>query len=133
MATAPKTETGLPPRELLGESVLIQWGPLTQTDPDGAAVSNPEFSDMCVQVSGTFGPATLTMQGSNDLAAPTNWFTLKDAATGAAIAKTSAGGGVQGEQVLESPVWIRPLVSGADGSTSLTVKLKIRKGRGRAY
>ena len=132
MATVAAVENGIQAKNNFGELAHVQWGPLTSTNLDGAPVKYAEFADMCVQIDGTFGTATITLQGSNDLTSPTNWFTLTDP-QGNGIAKVTAGGSVQGEQVLESPVWVRPLASGADGTTSINVRLKFRRNRGKVY
>lgn len=48
---------------------------LTTADPNGDSVSTPGARDRSIQVFGTFGGATLTVQGSSD---GTNWSTLHD-------------------------------------------------------
>jgi hypothetical protein len=137
MATVAAVANGIPAvrqgvTATVGELAHVVWGLLTSTNVDGAPVSFPEFAEMCVQVDGTFGTATMTLQGSNDLTSPTNWFGLRDPGS-VALAFVTGGGSVQGKLVLEAPVWVRPLVSGADGTTSLNVRLKLRRQRGRAW
>jgi hypothetical protein len=79
-----------------------------------------DFIERCVTVHGTFGAGgSITIQGSND---GTNWFALTDP-QGNALTKTAAAI----EQVLESPLYIRPLVTAGDGTTSLTVILLCRR------
>ncbi len=45
--------------------VQVVWANLANGD-DGAPVSYPQFSDGSVQIEGTFGGGTATMQCSND-------------------------------------------------------------------
>ena len=94
-------------------SRTITWAALTTTDPTGTPAQWCEFSQRCVTITGTFGGATVTLQGSND---GTNYFTLTDLQT-TAISKTSAAL----EQVAELPLLVKPVVTGGDGTTSITV------------
>lgn len=112
-----------PPRTLDQRGVFtVEWAPLTTTDLDGAAVQNARFSDRSVHVSGTFGAGgTVTVQGTNQTDAaglPINWLPLSDPA-GVALAITSASI----KTVLQITRFIRPLVSGGDGTTSLKITL----------
>jgi len=117
------------------ELAIIEWGPLTTTNLDGDWIALPLHRDISIHCYGTFGVgATVTMQGSNEVAAaPTAAVTLNTAdANGTApypMTFTTAGGN-DILQVLDSPVKIRPLLSGGDGSTSLTVVLKAVRSRG---
>ena len=77
-----------------------------------AAVRIPNYSDKSVQVTGTFGGATVTMQGSND---NTNWSTLHKTDL-SSLAFTSEGLFT----ILENPVYIRASAAGGAGS-ALTV------------
>lgn len=70
-----------------------------------------------VQVSGTFGGATLTLQQSND---GTNWFTAKTP-TGDNVSATAAGM----FEVSLSGLYIRPSISGGS-SSSINVILVAR-------
>jgi hypothetical protein len=102
------------------------WSLLTTTNADGAPVSYHGTADRTVQVDGTFGAGgTIVIQGSNDLSNPTNWFTLTNPLGAAALSLTAAALKLIGE----SPVWIRPLVTGGDGTTSLNVRLCVRRNR----
>ncbi len=92
----------------------VNWLLLTTTNADGQALRVDDKRDRSVSVSGTFGVGgTLVIQGSND---GVNWYTLSDL-QGSALSFTAAG--LKG--VAESPVWIRPFISGGDGTTSLDV------------
>ena len=82
------------------------WETLTESDTAGPRII-PFKSDKTVSVTGTFGTATVVIQGSND---GTNWFTLTDAAD-AALSFTAAGL----SEILENPLYIRPSASGGTG------------------
>jgi hypothetical protein len=100
-------------------AAVFTWTGL-DSDDSGIAIECVDYTDRTVTVTGTFGVAgSVTLQGSND---NTNWFALTDP-QGNAITKTSAGM----ELVVEAPVYIRPLVTGGDGTTSLTVTLFCRR------
>ena len=101
--------------------VKITWSPLTTADPDGNPISQVEYADRCVTLTGTFGGATAKFQGSND---GTNWFDLSDPQTNA-ISKTTAGM----EQVVETPHYVRPLITGGDGSTAITCTMTARRNK----
>ena len=98
---------------------IISWTPLTSTNTDGSPLSRVKWADKTVTITGTFGTGTVVIQGSND---GTNWFTLKDPAN-AALSTTST----MLRAILENPLYIRPLVTGGDGTTSITVRLVARR------
>ena len=95
------------------------WTPLTSTNTDGSPFSRVKWADKTVQITGTFGTGTVVIQGSND---GSNWATLKDPSN-TAISTTSAAI----RAILENPLYIRPLVTGGDGTTSITVTLVARR------
>lgn len=90
----------------------------------GTAIEMTDFADRSVQVEGTFGAATVVIQGSND---GTNWQTLRDP-QGVALSFTTAGL----KQVLETTRFIRPSSSGGTG-TAATVTMLMRKNDPRAW
>lgn len=92
-----------------GSVSKVVWTALTNTDFDGVQIMSVEWADRCIQVDGTFGGATITIQGSNDGA---TWYTLNNV-QGTALTFTAAGM----KQVVEVPQWIRPSLSGGAGST----------------
>lgn len=96
---------------------LFTWAAMGGSDV-GDAVGFPQNADKCVQIDGTFGSATVVIQGSND---GSKWFTLTDP-QGNAISKTSAAL----EQIEEVPLYIRPSISGGTGS-SINVRLLARR------
>jgi hypothetical protein len=116
MATIPhsRTPTGS------SAAFVATWAPLAQGD-DGDALSFGQYSDKSVQVSGTFGGATLRVEGTND---GTNWATLTDP-QGNDLLITSA----KIEMVTEATVSIRPFVVGGNGTTSLTVSMLCKEVR----
>lgn len=119
------TETPISPNALRGESRLLSWTLANGEAGDSAQFT--EFADKCVQFAGTFGAGgTVILEGSND-ATPSTWSPLTDPQANA-ISKTAAAI----EQILETPMWIRPRVTAGDGTTAITVKLVVRRGRGRA-
>ena len=75
--------------------------------------------DRSVQVTGTFGGASIVWEGSNSLnQANAAWFTLTDPHGNLLIFATA-----RLEQVTEYTRWVRPRVQGGDGSTSMSVIL----------
>lgn len=112
--TATSERTGV---QLLGR--ITTWTPLLQGD-DGSWVEFVQQPDRSIEVSGTFGGATVTLQGSN-APTPAAGYTLTDP-LGAALSFTSAGL----RNVAEGARQVRPLVTGGDGTTSLTVRMVAR-------
>jgi hypothetical protein len=107
--------------------VVASWTPLTTTNLDGQAFPMPGWSDRSVHVFGTFGAgATVTIQGSNE-ATPAAWVTLAAAGDPAEDMTFLTAGGNDIKQVLEVCRWVRPLLSGGDGTTSLTVLMLVRR------
>lgn len=92
---------------------LVVWSGL-DGDDTGEWVRMAKYSDKTIHIyaASSFGGATVTLEGSNELV-PTgaNAITLTDA-QGNAISKTAAAI----EQVLENPLWIRPKTSGGTGA-----------------
>jgi hypothetical protein len=101
-----------------GSLKAVTWTGITNANADGAPIEWGQWADRCVQVTGTFGGATLTLQGSND---GTNWVTLNNA-QGTAATFTAAGL----RQIVELPRFVRPLLSGGSGS-DLAVALFMRR------
>lgn len=92
------------------------WETLTSANAVGSGEALDRHPDKTVQLTGTFGSATVIMQGSND--GGTTYFTLQDA-QGDALSFTAAGGNV----ILENPALIRPSASGGDGTQDIDVIL----------
>lgn len=98
---------------------VITWS-LGNADT-GVPVEMPGSHIRSVQISGTFGSATVVIQGSND---GVTYFTLTDA-QGNAISKTTAAI----ENIQELTRYLRPSSSGGTG-TAITVSLLLRSTRG---
>jgi hypothetical protein len=87
------------------------------------------YQDKYLQINGTFGSATVILEGTNDInldgtvSSTAVWTTLKYVFDGSAISETSADGG----QVLCNPAYIRPSSSGGTGS-AINVTLTAVKG-----
>ena len=95
------------------QRAVQKWLWETMADDDvggvaGADAGSPSFADKTVHVTGTFGGATVTIEGSND---GTNFVTLNDAG-GSALSFTSAGL----KTILENPLEIRPKTAGGSGT-----------------
>lgn len=110
----------------LGDVFAYAW--VLANGDTGVAIKTANFSDKCVQIDGTFGASgSVTLRGSNK-AAPSDatagdWFTLTDPQANA-LTKTAAAG----EQVLENPLWISPIVTAGDGTTALNIRIIAKRG-----
>lgn len=98
---------------------VVTWEAMGNADT-GSALEMPGSSDRSVQIAGTFGSATVVLQGSND---GVNWATLTDP-QGNAISKTSAAI----EMISELTRYIRPVTSGGTG-TDIDVTVLLKKVR----
>lgn len=108
--------------EAEGRTFVATWPDMTTNDV-GAPVRYAGAADRSVQVFGTFGGATVTLEGTLEGVAA-NWSTLNDA-QGNAIEITAA----KIEAVTELVRQIRPKVTGGTG-TSVTVMLMMRQTMG---
>lgn len=77
------------------------------------------WSDRTVQVSGSFGGATVHIQGSND---DIDYFTLTDP-QGNPLSFAAAGL----EAIIELPAFLRPTIVGGDGSASVKIIISGRR------
>lgn len=103
-------------------SVGVYIWRLTNADGTGAHLSrNEQAADRTVQVFGTFDSGTVTIQGSNE-DPPVNWSTLHDAG-GADLTMTAN----EMQVVIENPLFIRPILTGA-GATGDTTVILVCKG-----
>lgn len=101
---------------------LRTWTPLTTANPDGNPINYASngMGGVTFQVTGTWGAGgALVIEGSND---GTNFFTLSDQAN---AALTLSANGLK--TVRDTPMFIRPRVTGGDGTTSLTVIAAMQK------
>jgi hypothetical protein len=95
-------------RNSVNGAILLTWAALGNAD-DGAPYAVPFAANITVQVIGTFGGATVKLQGSND---GTNWFDLTKRAGTSSASFTAAGGATANE----NPAYIRPVTSGGTGT-----------------
>ena len=106
------------------DAVLFSWT-LTNVDNDGAPVgpNHVDYADRTITARGTFGGASVAIQGSNEVSLPANWIGLDDP-QGADLNLSAAGG----KNITEVPVWTRPLLTGGAAS-SVIVELLCRRER----
>lgn len=98
---------------------LFTYDNLDTADTSPPVIQAGSYASLAgsVQVVGTFGGATVTLQGSND---NTNWVTLKDV-FGSDVSLTSTGA----HEFSTSMRYIRPLVSSGSGD-DLDVYITVR-------
>lgn len=106
-----------------GSVYLYTWA-LTTANPDGAPIQSPEWIDRFWQGTGTFGGATLSLQGSND---NVNWFSLSNAAGGATVALTASGAAT----TIENPLYVRPNLTVVGIGATVTVQMLCRRSTSR--
>jgi len=98
---------------------MITWPSLANGD-DGGPVGGSGWADKSVQVEGTFGGGgTVVLEGSND---GTNYRTLNDP-FGVPLSFTAAGI----HAITEATRYIRPRVTGGDGTTGITATVLVRR------
>lgn len=119
MATVTPTVTKVGDQD--DSAVLFSWA-LTTANTDGSPLEWTQWADRCFQAVGTWGAATLTIQGSND---GTNWFTLSNAA-GATAATFTADGG---KTIIELPRYVRPNLTTPGSGASITVTMLGRRAQ----
>ena len=105
---------------LSGASViLVVWRGLRYEDT-GIPYPCPHYADRSVHVTGTFGTGgNCRIQGSNVDVSPT-FVTLNDTQGNALDINTP-----RIKQILENSYWVRPNITGGDGTTNLDVYLLI--------
>lgn len=104
--------------QIAANVVLITWTGLLNGD-DGEPVELVDFADCSIEFGGVFGVGgTIVLEGGNSQA----YFTLSDAQTNP-ISKTGAAL----EQVAEVCRYMRPRVTGGDGTTAMIAALYARR------
>ena len=84
----------------------------------------PWLSDKCIHFKGTAGAGgTAKLQGSNDGATVPVFGGITLALLRSPDSVVISATGESLFQILESPVWIRPLVTAGDGTTNFTALL----------
>ncbi len=99
--------------------LTVTWETITSTNTNGSPAEIPEWSDKTIQVVGTWGGATASVEGSND---GTNYSTLHDL-LGNTLFLTSDGI----TSVMETTRYIRPSSAGGDGTQDLDFILLARR------
>jgi len=89
-------------------AVLVTWDAMATGDV-GLAFNLGYAADLTFQVTGTFGGATVTFQGSND---GTNWHPLTQRGSTTNMAYTAAANHI----CQEMPAFVRPTVTAGAGS-----------------
>lgn len=100
------------------KSIVIAWLAIP-LNGDGESIPFCQYTDKSAQVTGTFGGATVQIEGSNNGA---DWATLTDP-QGNSLSFT----GPKIEMVAEATYLVRPKVTGGDGTTSINVHLLIKE------
>jgi|GEM_PF-1201307 len=118
MATITPTITDISMR---GDGSVQQviWASVTQADTC-LAVKFPQYADKTIQVAGTFGGASVAVNGSID---GTNFAPLTDQG-GTVIAITTAPA-ASIKQVLQNALYVQPAATGGAGQ-SLTISMIFR-------
>lgn len=116
MATRPAVTTF--PFETSLDVAVTTWDSLAAND-DGEPVRLAVYSDRAVQVTGTFGGATVTIGGSND---GVTYHALTDTSGSSLSLTTDAL-----KQIVELPIFLKPRIFGGDGTTNVKVILSGRK------
>jgi hypothetical protein len=106
--------------EHAGNSYMASWT-LTTADHTGDSYEHPGAADRTVQASGTFGGATVAIEGSNN---GSTWSPLTDPG-GTAITFTSAGI----EAIAENPLYVRARLSVTGIGATIVVNMLNRSPR----
>jgi thiamine pyrophosphate-dependent acetolactate synthase large subunit-like protein len=117
MATASATYIG----DIVGDgsTQMFTWA-LTTANSDGAPLEWASFSDRTFMAVGTWGGATMTVEGSND---GTNWVPLSDAA-GATDATAAANKAIT---VVELTRYVRPNLTTPGTGAVVTASIVMRR------
>lgn len=104
-----------------GSVVEFTWA-ITTANPDGVGVEMPEHADITWIARGTWGSATLKVQGSADA---TNYIT-----TGLANAAGGAEASATADKVfttIERPRYVRPILTTVGTNAVITVTALVRR------
>lgn len=100
----------------------VKW--VLATGDVGLPISLTDFADRSVQVTGTFGGGTVTLEGSND---GTNWKTLRDP-QGVALSFTTA----DIKQVMETTLYTRANLNGG-AAVNVNIVMALRSGHPKSW
>ena len=101
-------------------AVRAEW-PSVQAGDTCQPVDYDTHADRTVQITGTFGGASVAVQGSLE-EVPVNWSVLTDP-QGNDLNLTAS----KIEMVVENTAFVRPAITGGDGSTDLNITLFMRR------
>lgn len=107
-----------------GSVKVFQWA-LTSSNADGAGMRFPEWADVTWVASGTWGGATLKVQGSAD--GSTYVTTGLNAAAGGSEASASAD---KVFTCIERPLFVRPILTTVGAGAAITVTAIARRTSG---
>lgn len=99
----------------LSPAQQVEWSAIANAG-DGTPINVADYDDISFQAYGTFGAGgSISLEGSNDLTAPTNFYILT--ARGGTAAATMTAAGLK--SINENPLWIKPAVTAGDGTTAI--------------
>lgn len=103
------TITATTDRNTSNGAIIVTWTSMGTADT-GSSFSVPSAASLTLQHTGTFGGATIVLQGSND---GTTWATLtQTGGSNTAMSYTVAGV----HSSVDMPVYVRPVTSGGSGT-----------------
>jgi hypothetical protein len=106
---------------------IIEWTGLLNGD-DGEWIRVPFWADKCVHAYGTYGAGgNVKMEGTALLTSPSGNQVDSLADQGGAIINMTDVEGGRIATILDNTVRIRPRVSAGDGTTSITVRLVVKR------
>lgn len=101
--------------------IAFTWA-ITTANFDGAPIGMAEWADVTWTATGTWGTATLKIQGSADKATfPATG--LSNAAGGAEATFTTD----KNVTIIERPLWVRPILTVVGSGASITVTAQCRR------
>lgn len=96
-------------RNTANGAIIVTWPAMGNAD-SGSPFMLAFAANLTLQQSGTFGGATIVLEGSND---GVNWFTLtQQGGNNVAMSFTSIGV----HSPVENPIYVRPRTSGGTGT-----------------
>jgi hypothetical protein len=99
-------------------AMQVTWSAMKAGDT-ARPLAYSQWADRSVQAEGTFGAATVTLQGSNS----GNTYVALSDPLGNTLSLTSAGI----KQVMEVTGYVKPVLTGGDGTTSITITAVVRR------
>ena len=114
MATAAAVVTNL-----AHDALQCAWAHVLTADPGGQPFSNPTWNDRTVMATGTWGGATLTLEGSAD---GVTWVALKDVNGVAATATANAA-----IHIRNCPLFMRPNLTVVGAGADIAVTMLARR------